>query len=61
MALEYVEGRNPGLHRPQGHTGTLMALRIMRQVAEALQRSEFGIIHRDIKPENILLSRRVAK
>lgn len=60
MALEYVEGRNlrEFLAR-KGPPELLLALRIMRQVAAALQRAgELGIIHRDIKPENILLTRR---
>jgi serine/threonine-protein kinase len=60
MALEYVEGRNlrEFLTR-KGPPELLLALRIMRQVAAALQRaSELGIIHRDIKPENILLTKR---
>jgi serine/threonine-protein kinase len=60
MALEYVEGRNlrEYLER-KGPPEAPLALSIMRQVANALQRaSELGIIHRDIKPENILLTRR---
>ncbi len=60
MALEYVEGRNlrEYLER-KGTPDVLLALRIMCQVAAALQRaSEVGIIHRDIKPENILLTRK---
>jgi serine/threonine-protein kinase len=60
MALEYVEGRNLGeFLAKKGPPELPLALRIMRQVAAALQRaSELGIIHRDIKPENILLAKR---
>jgi serine/threonine-protein kinase len=60
MALEYVEGRNLGEYlAKKGPPELPLALRIMRQVAAALQRAgELGIIHRDIKPENILLTKR---
>jgi serine/threonine-protein kinase len=60
MALEYVEGRNlREFLAKKGPPELALALRIMRQVAAALQRaSELGIIHRDIKPENILLTKR---
>ena len=60
MALEYVEGRNLGEYlAKKGPPELPLALRIMRQVAAALQRaSELGLIHRDIKPENILLTKR---
>lgn len=60
MALEYVEGRNlREFVAKKGPPEMSLALRIMRQVAAALQRaSELGIIHRDIKPENILLTKR---
>src|SRR5262249_54826600 len=56
----YVEGRN--LREYLAKKGTVdpaLAIRVMRQVASALERAaELGIIHRDIKPENILLTRR---
>jgi serine/threonine-protein kinase len=60
MALEYVEGRNlrEFLAR-KGPPELPVALAVIRQVAQALQRaSELGIVHRDVKPENILLTRR---
>jgi serine/threonine-protein kinase len=59
MVLEYVEGRNLKEEVAlKGPPEEAKAIRIMRQVASALQRaSELGIIHRDIKPENILLAR----
>ncbi len=60
MALEYVEGRNLREHlEKKGPPDVLLGLRIMTQVAAALQRAnELGIVHRDIKPENILLTRK---
>lgn len=60
MALEYVEGKNlrENLEK-KGTPDVLMGLRIMTQIAAALQRaSELGIVHRDIKPDNILLTRK---
>jgi serine/threonine-protein kinase len=60
MALEYVEGKNlREFLEKKGPPEVSLGLRIMAQVAAALQRaSELGIIHRDIKPENILLTRK---
>ncbi len=60
MALEYVEGTNlRDFLQKKGPPELLVGLRIMAQVAAALQRaSEMGIVHRDIKPENILLTKK---
>lgn len=60
MALEYVEGKNlREFLEKKGPPDVLLGLRIMAQIASALQRaSELGVIHRDIKPENILLTRK---
>src|SRR5262245_12051400 len=60
MALEYVEGKNlREFLEKKGTVDVLFGLRVMTQVAAALQRaSELGIVHRDIKPENILLTRK---
>lgn len=60
MALEYVEGRNLREHlEKRGSADLALGVKIMRQVADALQRAgELHIIHRDIKPENILITRK---
>jgi len=60
IAQEYVQGPNLREYLVRkGPPPTLVALRIMRQVASALQKaSEAGIVHRDIKPENIMLTRK---
>jgi serine/threonine-protein kinase len=59
MALEYVEGKNlREFLEKKGTPDVLLGLRVMSQVAAALQRAnELGFVHRDIKPENILLTR----
>ena len=58
IAQEYVQGRNlKDYITRKGPLEVKIALRILRQVASALQvASENGIVHRDIKPENILLT-----
>jgi len=60
MALEYVEGRTlREFIEKKGPPDANLGLRIMSQVAAALQRaSENGIVHRDIKPENILITKK---
>jgi serine/threonine-protein kinase len=60
MVQEYVQGMNlrEFLVR-KGPPDFQVSLRIMKQVASALQAaSAAGIIHRDIKPENIMLTRK---
>ncbi len=60
IAQEYV----PGLTlrewlRKNGPPEPLIAIKLVRQVALALQAaSEAGIVHRDIKPENVLLTKK---
>lgn len=60
IAQEYV----PGLTlrewlRKSGPPEPLIAIKLLRQVALALQAaSEAGIVHRDIKPENVLLTKK---
>lgn len=58
MVMEYVEGKNLKQHiRDKGPLPAGEAIRITRQIAEALQQAHAaGVIHRDIKPQNILFS-----
>ena len=59
IAQEYVQGQNlrEWMSR-RGPPEITLAVKIMRQVAAALQKAaERGIIHRDIKPENIMIAR----
>src|SRR5262245_57381857 len=49
LVMEYVEGESP-----QGPLPLEEALRIARQIADALEAAhEKGIVHRDLKPGNI--------
>jgi serine/threonine-protein kinase len=59
MALEYVEGRNlREFVEKKKPISISVGLKIMTQVAAALQRAaEVNMVHRDIKPENILVTR----
>ena len=56
--MPYVEGESlADLVAREGQLGFSDAVRITREVAEALAYAHsYGIIHRDIKPQNILLS-----
>lgn len=58
LTMRLVEGRSLlDLLTSDGKLPVERALRIFRQVAEALQQAhEAGIVHRDLKPGNILLS-----
>jgi tRNA A-37 threonylcarbamoyl transferase component Bud32 len=60
MALEYVQGLNLRDYvAKKGPVTAAFALRVMEQVAAALQHAaEAGVVHRDIKPDNILLTRK---
>ncbi|MGQ0636527.1 MAG: protein kinase domain-containing protein [Planctomycetaceae bacterium] len=60
IAQEYVQGLNlREFLMKKGPPEQAVALKIMRQVASALQAAHAaGIVHRDIKPENILLTRK---
>ena len=59
MIMEYVDGRNLKQHiREKGRLPVHEAVRISRQIAEALEEAhKAGVVHRDIKPQNILFSR----
>lgn len=59
MVMEYVDGKNLKEYiREKGRLSTHEAIRITRQIAEALEQAHSaGVVHRDIKPQNILFSR----
>lgn len=59
MVMEYVDGSNLKQHiREKGRLPVHEAVRISRQIAEALEEAhKAGVVHRDIKPQNILFSR----
>ncbi len=59
FVMEYVDGSNLRQRLHAGPMPVSEALRIIRQVCDALQYAhEEGIVHRDIKPENVLLDRK---
>jgi tetratricopeptide (TPR) repeat protein len=57
LTMRYVEGRSLlEILRAEGALPVDRAVRIVRQVAEALQHAhEAGVVHRDLKPGNILV------
>lgn len=59
MVMEYVDGNNlKDYIREKGRLPVHEAIRITRQIAEALEHAHSaGMVHRDIKPHNILFSR----
>ena len=58
LALELVEGETLADRIARGRIPVEDALRIAKQIAEALEAAhEQGIIHRDLKPANIKLTR----
>jgi eukaryotic-like serine/threonine-protein kinase len=58
LALELVDGETLAERIARGKLPVEEALRIARQIAEALEAAhEQGIIHRDLKPANIKLTR----
>ena len=59
MVMEYVDGKNLKEYiREKGRLSAHEAIRIARQIAEALAEAhKAGVVHRDIKPQNILFSR----
>ena len=60
LVMELVEGETLGDRITRsGHIPVAEALRITRQIAEALEAAwERRIVHRDIKPSNVLIDRR---
>ncbi|MFW6163563.1 MAG: serine/threonine-protein kinase [Planctomycetota bacterium] len=58
LAMEFVEGGSlQEAIDQEGYLGPATALRLMRQVAQALAKAHaVGLVHRDIKPANILLT-----
>ncbi len=59
MVMEYVDGKNLKEYiRAKGRLPVHEAIRIARQIGEALEEAhKAGVVHRDIKPQNILFSR----
>ncbi|HEX3776956.1 MAG TPA: serine/threonine-protein kinase [Polyangiaceae bacterium] len=57
LALEFVEGRSLAkVVDTEGALAPERALRIARQIAEALHAAHsVGIVHRDLKPDNVML------
>ena len=57
LVLEFVEGQSLAkLVATSGPLAPLRALRIARQIVEALQAAHgVGIVHRDLKPDNVML------
>lgn len=61
FTMPYIEGESLRERMLRGPVPLEEALRILRDVAEALEYAHArGIVHRDIKPENVLLSGRSA-
>src|SRR4051812_28883408 len=56
LVLEYVEGKSLRDAIAVGPLEVGRVMRILRQIAAALQRAHaLGIVHRDLKPENVML------
>ncbi|HEX9943035.1 MAG TPA: protein kinase [Thermoanaerobaculia bacterium] len=57
IVLEYVEGRTLAAHLAKGPLKLDLAVRLAREIAEALTAAhEAGIVHRDLKAENVLVT-----
>ena len=58
IAMAYLDGRNLRDRLTEGPLSVEEALRIIRQVGEALAAAHAkGIVHRDVKPANIMLTK----
>lgn len=57
LAMEYVPGEDLSVRLLRGPVPLEEALRIARQIAEALEEAhEQGVVHRDLKPANVKLT-----
>jgi TolB-like protein/Tfp pilus assembly protein PilF/predicted Ser/Thr protein kinase len=57
LAMEYIEGLTLRARLQDGPLSVEEAVRIARQVAEALMAAhKAGVIHRDVKPENVMIA-----
>src|SRR5438128_3229915 len=62
IAMELVEGESLATVLAQGALEPVEAVRIIRQVAEALAEAhDKGIVHRDVKPDNVIVGKRGVK
>jgi len=62
IAMELVEGESLATVLARGALEPVEAVRILRQVAEALAEAhDKGIVHRDVKPDNIIVGKRGVK
>ncbi len=62
IAMELVEGDSLAIVLARGALQPREAVRIIRQVAEALAEAhDKGVVHRDVKPDNIIVGKRGVK
>lgn len=56
ITMEYIEGQDLSCHLEKRSFAPDEAVRIMRQVARALEAAHAeGVVHRDLKPQNIMM------